>query len=753
MNQPSLTICPLCRFPIGSDHVCTNPACHALLDKGDWSLSFAYGTEGLLPPLDEGGFWCLAEPKAHSVTESAKIISSLPIDLDPSNAVYHIGGTPDNHIRIVGAAIPHQVSIHFNRRSKDWWVFDWGGESDATVNGERFRNRKLKDDDILRVAGAQLRYRSGQIAAEYGTADGVDVAVSDLTDSRLSHSKNGHPGHHLLDRISFVIPDGEFVGVIGPSGCGKSTLIKTLAGLVRPGEGRITFNGSTRDDNSPAICACTAYLPQNVDATLHDELTLEQEIASYSAIHLATRDEARESTLLEEMGLLGKSKNRVGDLSGGQRRRAAFLLALLREPSVLLLDEPAAGLDRATETALMTDLKRMTRSGARKTVLCATHELANIRLFDRVLVMADGYLVYNGSPNNLFAELQITGNDDNRRFQALYECLGDISHHRVILDGIRRNRERCLPTSLATSLPLPPRRADWYACFCGYLGRFGRVFTSFAHRSTSFTKDGTFLGNAWHGIRAVVKWVFCNPLVGFVWQPLIVAFCLTCALSGKYTDAPDEQKIVFFGAAIAALWLGMGSSVRSLVSSRTGRCMERLEGVSQTAYLGAVTTSTLVKGLVQGSALTFFLYLLPILNMYEHPWNVSIPSVLGIWFCIVAVEWIGGMAGLVLSAVCKTENMAVALVPNLAVIALFFSQPLMEFKEEDGGSAAQFARSLPAHYAHLAMNDWNNREVKEFKDHLAADNFALARTTCAYIFIFFILAFVSQEMHEKNWKG
>ena len=181
--------------------------------------------------------------------------------------------------------------------------------------------------------------------------------------------------------------------------------------------------------------------------------------------------------------------------------------------------------------------------------------------------------------------------------------------------------------------------------------------------------------------------------------------------------------------------------------------MARLEGVSQTAYLGAVTTSTLVKGLVQGLALTFFLYLLPILKRYEHPWNVSIPSVLGICFCIVAVEWIGGMAGLVLSAVCKTENMAVALVPNLAVIALFFSQPLMDFKNEDGSSAAQFARSLPAHHAHFAMNDWNNREKSEFKDLLAADNFALARTTCAYIFIFFILAFVSQDMHEKTWKG
>ena len=753
MNQPSLTICPLCRFPIGSDRVCTNPACHALLDKGDWSLSFAYGTEGLLPPQDESGPWCLVEPEVQSATRSAKVISTLPIDLDPSNAVYHIGGAPDNHIRIAGAAIPHQVSIHFNRRSKDWWVFDWGSGSDATVNDERFRNRKLKDDDILRVAGAQLRYRSGRFAAEYGTADGVDVAVSGLIDSRRSHPKNGRPGHHLLDRISFVIPDGEFVGVIGPSGCGKSTLIKTLAGLVKSGEGTITFNGSTREDNSRAICACTAYLPQNVDATLHDDLTLEQEIASYSTIHLATRDRVRENTLLKEMGLSDESKNFVGALSGGQRRRAAFLLALLREPSVLLLDEPAAGLDRATETALMTDLKRMTRSGARKTILCATHELANIRLFDRVLVMAEGYLVYNGAPDNLFAALQILGDDDNQRFQALYESLGDISHNRAIMDGIRKNRESRSQPSLATSLPPPPRRADWVACFRGYLGRFGRVFTSFAHSTTSFAKDGPFFENAWHGIHAVAKWVFCNPLVGFVWQPLIVAFCLTCALSGKYTDAPDEQKIVFFGAAIAALWLGMGSSVRSLVSSRTGRCMERLEGVSQAAYLGAVTTSTLVKGLVQGSTLTFFLYLLPILNMYEHPWNVSIPSVLGIWFCIVAVEWIGGMAGLVLSGVCKTENMAVALVPNLAVIALFFSQPLMEFKDEDGGSAAQFARSLPAHYAHLAMNDWNNREVKEFKDHLAVDNFALARTTCAYVFIFFILAFFSQEMHEKNWKG
>lgn len=731
MDSTSTDICPLCRFPIGPDRACTNPACRARLDKGDWALPDVYGSTGLLLPETEGGPFRVPRAIGFGRTEPGGILSPLPLSLDPKDAVYHLGGSPENRIQVSGAKSPHQVSFHLHRPTEEWWVFDWGGGSDATLNGERFRNRKLKDDDILQVAGAQLRYRSGRISAEYGTVDGVDLFVSRLTDRRMSPGNHSHP---LLDRVSFVIPDGEFVGVIGPSGCGKSTLVKTLAGLVRPDEGSIVkFNGVSRDENSRGIRACTAYLPQNVDATLHDGLTLGQEIASFSSIHAATRDKDREDALLRDLKL--SREFRIGDMSGGQRRRAAFLLAMLRAPSVLLLDEPSAGLDRATESALMEDLRRMTRSGTRKTIVCATHELANIHLFDRVLVLADGQLAYDGPPDGLFDALEIPGGG-NDRFQVLYGRLNEASRHPAIQDEIRKNQERNLPHPLETSVPLHPGQASRIGCFCGYLGRFVKTAVAFVRRPVAPPADGTPPAIAMWIVRQATKWVLNAPLVGFVWQPFLVAICLCTALKSSYGG---DDPTVFFCAAIAAFWLGMAGSVRALVATRTGRCLERLEGVPRVSYLGAVLSSSLVRGLLQGAVLCAFLYWIPFLDGREGQWLQS--AAVGIGACLVAVAWMGGGIGLALSALAPSETFAVTMVPNLAIVALFFSEPLMGSE-----NANAFAKLLPAHAAYRTMEALNDPNVPYAW-------WILPVAVLAWMAGALAVAALAQTLYEKNWRG
>lgn len=742
MKRVADVICPLCRFPVGPDGACTG--CHEPFDPSDWVLPEVYGTVGLIAPKAETGRFELSSPPNPS-SEPGSIQTPLPFDLDPSNdSICHIGGDGYNNIHIAGAAIPHQVTLHFNQRSKSWWAFDWGSGSDATVNGKRFRNCALKDDAILCIAGVKLHYRSNRIWEEVGSVEGVDLVVSELTDARMTQAKENHPSHPLLDHISFVIPDGEFVGVIGPSGCGKSTLIKALAGIDQPAEGRITFNGKSREEDSAGIRDCTAYLPQSVDATLHDDLTLEQEIESYSAIHLSTRDRAFEETLLR--GLKLSREGFVGKLSGGERRRAAFLLALLRNPSVLLLDEPAAGLDRASETALMKDLRGMTDSDVRRTIVCATHELANIGLFDRVLVMADGCLVYNDSPNydppgdgapggRMLDELGIPGKDEER-FEKLYDHLGHPSDHSMIKERIEKNRETMVSVPDATDLPKTDHSAGWFRSLSGYLGRFIRSFVAFvSHPVPSPVDESPAIKAAWI-FRHVSKWAFNLPLTVFLWQPLVIGFCLCAALKSSYGE---DDATVFFCAAIAAFWLGMSGSVRSLVSARPGRCLERLEGVSRTAYLSAVLSSSLARGLLQGIALTAFLYLFPFLDGRNGQWNVS--AAIGMGGCLVAVEWMGGCIGLALSALAPTETFAVTMVPNLAVVALFFSEPLMGTDK-----ANLFAKILPAHAAYRTMEALNDPIC-------AYPSWILPTTTVAWLVVPLAIAFLAQTVHEKTWKG
>ena len=238
MPDASVDICPICRHPVGENRRC--PRCAHVLDKGDWSLPAVYGTTGLLPPDVPDAPWRLPEPPAEPWT-GGRVDSPLPLPLRPEDGVHHIGSSLSCHVRISGVPVERAVSLHFHRSTGKWWAFDWcSAPGIATLNGARFRNHPLEDDDTLAIAGIRLRFHSGTLLADHGSGSGVVLTVSGLVDSRLSRSEPRHP---ILDRVSFAVAGGEFVGVLGPSGCGKSTLIKALAGLSVPSEGDILFNG------------------------------------------------------------------------------------------------------------------------------------------------------------------------------------------------------------------------------------------------------------------------------------------------------------------------------------------------------------------------------------------------------------------------------------------------------------------------------------------------------------------------------
>ena len=212
------------------------------------------------------------------------------------------------------------------------------------------------------------------------------------------------------------------------------------------------------------------------------------------------------------------------------------------------------------------------------------------------------------------------------------------------------------------------------------------------------------------------------------------------------------RQIIFFCAAIAAFWLGMGGSVRCLVSTRGNRSLERLEGVRRSAYLAAVSLATLAKGVVQGVALAAFLVVLPKWFECQAPLNMTPVAHCIFDVCLIAVVWMGGFVGLALSAISATEAFAVAMVPNLAVFALFFSEPLMKFDSSDKSCPAHFARVLPAHSAHLAMWDWESSHSERVNKR-APDTKALAGTTLSWIVLCFLISLVAQAAHEKSWKG
>ena len=182
----------------------------------------------------------------------------------------------------------------------------------------------------------------------------------------------------VLQTLSFRVPAGETALLVGPSGSGKSTVIELLLGFVRPGSGRITINGAELDSIVPqALSRMTSWIGQRpvlFAGTMRENIRFARHDASDDAV----ADAVRAARLDGLVGSLPEGlETRIGDggfgLSGGQAQRVAVARAFLRDAPLLLLDEPTAHLDPATEGELLESLRRL---AVNRTVILASHSSA-----------------------------------------------------------------------------------------------------------------------------------------------------------------------------------------------------------------------------------------------------------------------------------------------------------------------------------------------------------------------------------------
>lgn len=170
-----------------------------------------------------------------------------------------------------------------------------------------------------------------------------------------------------LRGVSLTIAAGECVVFAGRNGSGKTTLLRIVSQLVRPSRGRVTFSGATGDEQT------TAVRPGFVaHATMvYDELTAEENLLLFARLQEIAQPEKRVETLLHDVGLSERRGSLVRTFSRGMRQRVAIARALLHEPAVLLLDEPATGLDPQGVTWLAEAIRRLRDSG--RTILMSLH--------------------------------------------------------------------------------------------------------------------------------------------------------------------------------------------------------------------------------------------------------------------------------------------------------------------------------------------------------------------------------------------
>jgi ABC-2 type transport system ATP-binding protein len=205
----------------------------------------------------------------------------------------------------------------------------------------------------------------------------------------------------VLPDLSVEVPTGTVTGLLGPSGSGKSTLIRAIAGIQIVKSGQVTVLGG------PAGTALARHKVGYVTqaSSVYPDLTVAENLHYFAALAGTGESSVREA--IGNVGLTDKTDELVGDLSGGQRTRVSLAAALLADPELYLLDEPTVGLDPVLRRDLWQMFAGLARNG--KTLLVSSHVMDEAGRCDRVLLLREGLLISDGTPDELRAH---TGEDD-----------------------------------------------------------------------------------------------------------------------------------------------------------------------------------------------------------------------------------------------------------------------------------------------------------------------------------------------------
>jgi len=230
------------------------------------------------------------------------------------------------------------------------------------------------------------------------------------------------------------------IALLGPNGSGKSTLLGLLAGLHRPTAGKVLIADSPAGSDAAARRSVgVAFQTPALDALL----TVRENLRLFAALHGLTRTPDRVAGAIERFGLREHADRRVGRLSGGLARRADLARATLHEPALLLLDEPAAGLDPAAADALLGAIRELASTETGRTVLWSTHDLREAERAERVVILRDGRVALDGAPAALIGYDLLTDDGADLRERplearraALRRLLGDRSARLMVSEEL-----------------------------------------------------------------------------------------------------------------------------------------------------------------------------------------------------------------------------------------------------------------------------------------------------------------------------
>src|SRR3984885_4013364 len=574
---------------------------------------------------------------------------------------------PLDHALTVGRqAMPGQVVLDHPNVSRRHAAFevagsnivlrDLGGANGTYVNGTRLRGaRSLVSGDRIDIGPFELTFDGTALTRVWRVGNvellvrGVSYDVPDEVSQRILHNAN------------LRIGPSEFVAIIGANGSGKSTLMNIMAGRVLPSEGTVLLNDGDLHANFQALKHDIAFVPQQ--DVLHEQLTLRQALDYAARLRLppdttAAQRRAAVNEAARSVDLLDRLDQRIGSLSGGQKKCASLASEILNRPSVLLLDEVTSGLDESTYWEIMRLLRSLADGGM--TIVVVTHTLANVAEFcDKVVCMGGhGHPTFVGAPAEVLDFFAV------RRLGEVFNRVDEL--------GADHWRDRFEQTSVAERHPasIAARRGPGRSREPRFItpSRIVSQTAILLHRNMRL-----LLADRRTLVMAAVQSLLIGGLVGYAFGTF-----------GEGQERVTAENALLLLLGLSAIWLGCNAASKEIVGELAIYQREHDINLSTAAFVGA-------KFLVSGM---FMLLQLAVVYMLVAVMAENIPGNRLEQFLLLTIGAMAGTAiGLLISAVSNTRDQATTIVPLALVPQLLLAGVLVPRLPHLAEQAAKIAVS------------------------------------------------------------